>query len=234
MPVIDFNCDLGEGIGNDEAIMPFISSANIACGFHAGDHETIKETTVLCLKHNVAIGAHPSFPDKENFGRMNMDLPVAEIYLLVLQQVHSLSAIVKSLGQQLHHIKPHGTLYNMAAKNISIANAIVKAAKDFDEKIFLYGLSGSAIEKAAGINHIKFIGEAFADRTYQADGSLTPRTQAGSLIEDEEESIRQVFQIINNKAVTCVTGEIIPLKAETICIHGDGKHAVRFARALYN
>jgi UPF0271 protein len=233
MPAIDINCDLGEGIGNDEAIMPFISSANIACGFHAGNDEIMQETVALCIKYNLTIGAHPSFRDKENFGRMNMDLPVDEIYSLVLEQVQSLSAIVNSLGQKLHYIKPHGALYNMAAKDISIANAIAKAAKDFDEKILLYGLPGGAMEKAAAVNQIKFIGEAFADRTYQPDGSLTPRTQPGSLIEDEEESIRQVFQIINNKTVTCVTGEIIPLKAETICIHGDGKHIVKFARALF-
>jgi UPF0271 protein len=150
-----------------------------------------------------------------------------------MEQVQSLSAIAKTLGHQLHHIKPHGALYNMAVKDLTIANAIAKAAKDFDEKILLYGLPGSAMEKAAGINHIKFIGEAFADRTYQTDGSLTPRTQPGSLIEDEKESIRQVIQIINNKTVTCFTGEINPLIAETICIHGDGKHAVKFARALY-
>lgn len=233
MPVIDFNCDLGEGIGNDEDIMPFISSANIACGFHAGDIETMKKITALCIKHNVAIGAHPSFPDKENFGRRNMNLPEEEIYTLVLQQLQDLSAIVKSSGQQLHHIKPHGALYNMAGKDLSIANAIVNAAKDFNEKILLYGLPGSAIEKAAGMNEIKFIGEAFSDRTYQPDGSLTPRKIPGSLIENEEESIRQVFQIINNKTVSCITGEIIPLMAETICIHGDGKYAVKFAHALY-
>ena len=234
MRFIDFNCDLGEGMGNDEAIMPFISSANIACGFHAGDEDTMKQTVELCSKYNVAIGAHPSYPDKENFGRTNMNLPAEEIYSIVLQQVQSLSAIVKSSGKRLQHVKPHGALYNMAAKDSNIANAITNAIKDFDSTLLLFGLPNSEMEKTALGCGINFIGEAFADRTYQPDGSLTLRTLPNALIEEETKAIEQVMQIVKNKTVTCANGEIILLKADTICIHGDGKHAIQFAEALHS
>lgn len=233
MPFIDFNCDLGEGMGNDEAIMPYISSANIACGFHAGNESTMKKTIELCIKYNVATGAHPSYPDKENFGRTNMNLPAHEIYSIVSNQINALSAIANSFGKKLQHVKPHGALYNMAAKDIIIANAIANAVKDFDNSLLLYGLPNSQMEKAADENQIKFIGEAFADRTYQPDGTLTPRTQPNALIEDEAKAVAQVMQIIVDKKVTCVTGKVISLIADTICIHGDGKTAVQFAEALH-
>jgi 5-oxoprolinase (ATP-hydrolysing) subunit A len=233
MPFIDFNCDLGEGMGNDEAIMPYISSASIACGFHAGDETAMKKTIELCLKYKVAIGAHPSYPDKENFGRTNVNLPADEIYSIVSNQINSLSALANSFGKKLQHVKPHGALYNMAAKDITIANAISNAVKNFDNSLLLYGLPNSQMEKAADENQIKFIGEAFADRTYQPDGTLTPRTHPNALIEDEPKAIEQVMQIITDKTVTCVTGEVISLMADTICIHGDGKTAVQFAEALH-
>ena len=234
MPFIDFNCDLGEGTGNDEAIMPYISSASIACGYHAGDEDTMKRTVELCSKYNVAIGTHPSYPDKENFGRTNMNLPVEEIYSIVSEQIRLLFAIVKSSGKKLQHVKPHGALYNMAAKDRNIANAIAKAVKDFDSTLLVFGLPNSEMEKSATANGINFIGEAFADRTYQPEGTLTPRTLPNALIEEEAKAIEQVMQIVKNKTVTCVNGEIISLNADTICIHGDGKHAIQFAEALHS
>lgn len=234
MPFIDFNCDLGEGTGNDEAIMPYISSASIACGFHAGDEDTMQRTVGLCLKNNVSIGAHPSYPDKENFGRTDMSLTGDEIFSIVSQQIQLLSSIVKSFGKKLQHVKPHGALYNMAAKDITIANAIVKAINHFDDGLLFYGLPESEMEKAAEVAGIKFIGEVFADRTYQPDGTLTPRTLPNALIEEEAKAIEQVMQIVKNKTVTCVNGEMISLNADTICIHGDGKHAIQFAEALHS
>lgn len=233
MPVIDFNCDLGEGTGNDEAIMPFISSASIACGYHAGDEATMKATVALCKKYNVAIGAHPSFPDKENFGRTNMQLPADEIYDIVCRQIEQLIEIAYQQYKRLQHVKPHGALYNMAAKDMVIANAIAKAVKDCNESLLLFGLPGSKMEMAAKNYGLSFIGEAFADRTYQPGGSLTPRTAVNALIEDEAQSIAQVLQLVNDKTITAVNGDIINVNSQTICLHGDGKQAVQFAEALH-
>ena len=187
--LVDLNCDMGEGIGNDAAIMPFISSANIACGYHAGDEETMKQIVELCIKHNVAIGAHPSFDDKKTFGRTDMHLPASEIYNLVTKQIHLLDKIAKQQGASLHHVKPHGALYNMSAKDTELATTIASAIKDVDAKLILYGLSNSySIVKANELG-LKSANEVFADRTYQDDGSLTPRSQPNALIEDETKSI---------------------------------------------
>lgn len=233
MPFIDFNCDLGEGTGNDEAIMPFISSASIACGYHAGDEATMKATVALCAKYHVAIGAHPSFPDKENFGRTSMQLPADEIYHIVLLQVEMLKQIAYQQNKRLQHVKPHGALYNIAAKDLVIADAIAKAVKDCDESLLLFGLPNSQLETAANNHGLVFIGEAFADRTYQPDGSLTSRTAPNALIEDEAQSIAQVLQLVNDNTITAINGDIINIKAKTICLHGDGKQAVQFAEALH-
>jgi UPF0271 protein len=234
MPVIDFNCDLGEGIGNDALIMPYISSANIACGYHAGDADTMAQTVALCLQHNVAIGAHPSYADRKNFGRTNQNLAPEEIYRIVQEQIQTLVNIAKTFSARVQHVKPHGALYNRAAKDTVIATAIAKAVKNLDLNLFLLGLPASEIQYAAEKEGLRFVAEAFADRTYQPDGSLTPRTQPNALIEDEVVAINQVLQIVQNKTVTCIDGKIIPLQAATICIHGDGKQAIDLAKALYN
>lgn len=234
MATIDLNCDMGEGIGNEALLMPYISSANIACGYHAGNETEMKRVVELCIKHNVAIGAHPSLPDKENFGRTEMDLSSAQIHTIVTEQLHILNNIVKEYGKKLHHVKPHGALYNMAVKNIDIARTIAKAVKDFDESFIFYGLAGSVMIAAAKNEGLKTASEVFADRTYQPDGSLTPRSQPNALIENEVAAVLQVMQMIKNKIVTATNGEQIPIQAETVCIHGDGKHAVAFAKMLYN
>jgi len=163
---IDINCDMGEGTGNDEQLMPFTSSASIACGYHAGDVQTMYQTVDLCLKYNVAIGAHPSFADKENFGRSEMNLSPEEVYELVTVQVASLSKIVKAKGAMLHHVKPHGALYNMAAKDLSLAGVIAKAVKDIDPSLILYGLAGSYSITQAIKTGLKTGSEVFADRTF--------------------------------------------------------------------
>jgi 5-oxoprolinase (ATP-hydrolysing) subunit A len=234
MNSIDINCDMGEGIGNDAAIMPFISSANIACGFHAGNEETMQETIALCIKNNIAIGAHPSFYDRKNFGRTEMDLAANQIYDLMILQLRTIDKIARSNGQKLIHVKPHGALYNISAKEQEVAAAVARAVKDFDEELILFGLSGSFSIMQAKAFGLRTASEAFADRTYQEDGSLTPRSQANALMEDSDKVVAQVLQMIQEKTVTTLTGKKIPIGAETICIHGDGKHAVAFAKAIYD
>jgi 5-oxoprolinase (ATP-hydrolysing) subunit A len=230
----DINCDIGEGIGNDELIMPFISSANIACGYHAGDAATMWQTVEAVVKHKILIGAHPSFLDRKNFGRTEMDLDKEEIYDLVTQQLIILNEITSELDTKLHHVKPHGALYNMSARDALLANTIAKAVKDFDTSLILFGLSGShSISEAKAIG-LQTASEVFADRTYQDDGSLTPRSQPNALIEDTDKVVQQILQMIKEGKVTTVSGKIIPIVAETICIHGDGKQAVQFAKNIYN
>lgn len=228
----DLNCDLGEDIGNDEAIIPFVSSVNIACGFHAGDDITMTKTILLAKKFGVAIGAHPSFDDRENFGRLEMQLSVKEIYELVQKQIRILRSIAAKQDTVLQHIKPHGALYNMSAKNVTIAHAIALAVKDDDSGLVLFGLSGSHSIKEAQRLGLKTKSEVFADRTYLDDGNLTPRSQPNALITDARQAVAQALQMIHKKTVTTVSGKTIPVVAETICIHGDGPHAVEFAKAI--
>ncbi|HEY2720295.1 MAG TPA: 5-oxoprolinase subunit PxpA [Chitinophagaceae bacterium] len=213
--------------------MPYISSANIACGFHAGDEKIIEQTIDLALKNNVAIGAHPSFFDRENFGRTEMELPLDQIYDLVILQLRTIDGLAKKHDTKLHHVKPHGALYNMSAKNPEIAATIARAVKDFDEHLVLFGLSGShSIDEAARIG-LKMASEVFADRTYQDDGSLTSRTHPDALIGDIYLMVSQLLQMINEKNVTSLNQKRIPVIADTICIHGDGPHAIDFARQIY-
>ncbi len=231
--IIDVNCDMGEGSGNDGKIMPYISSANIACGCHAGNDDTMHATVRLTLLHGVAIGAHPGFNDPENFGRIEMHVSDAEIYQLIIVQLNALQSICAHQHTRLHHVKPHGALYNMAAKNTGMSRAIAQAVVDFDPSLLLYGLSGSLLLSEAGKIGLQTCAEVFADRTYQADGSLTPRSQANALITDLNVSVQQVLQMIKHGLVTPVSGVAIPVVAETICIHGDGSNAVTIAKTIW-
>jgi UPF0271 protein len=233
MLICDLNCDLGEGIGNDEAIMPFITSANVSCGFHAGNGDTIRQTIVLATKHNLFIGAHPSFHDRENFGRKEIDLSTDKLYAILLEQLIKIDLIAKEKGATLHHVKPHGALYNMAAKDVRIANTIALAIKDFSENLIVYGLSNSCLITEAKALDLKTANEVFADRTYQDDGSLTPRSEPNAFVEDEKQCIQQVLQMVKTHTVTTVSGKTIPIVADTICLHGDGKNAVRFAQKVF-
>ncbi len=210
------NCDLGEGIGNDAALMPYIDEANIACGFHAGDAFTMRETVALCIRHGVKMGAHPSYLDRENFGRKEIELSPEEIYLLVKKQIEILNQIVKTAGGTLNHVKPHGALYNTSAKNPDVAKAIAKAVKDIDPSLILFGLKGSLSIEVAQTMGLKTADEAFADRRYESDGSLTPRSQPGACFTEIQDVLDQVEKI----------------KADTWCIHGDGPYALEFAKAL--
>ncbi len=231
---IDINCDMGEGIGNENLLMPFISSANIACGFHAGDEEEMQRVVALCLQQEVAIGAHPSFPDRENFGRTTMNLPAGEIKQIIKEQLDILNKIVIAKGGKLHHVKPHGALYNMAGRDSVLARAIADAVIDFDSSLIYYGLAGSVMIDEAIKSGLQTANEVFADRTYQPDGLLTPRNQPGALINNIDNALKHVLQMINEKTVSAINGEIVPILADTICIHGDGSNAVEFAKAINN
>jgi UPF0271 protein len=233
MITCDLNCDMGEGIGNDRAIMPFITSANIACGYHAGDENTMHETVLLAKQAGVAIGAHPSFLDRENFGRTEIkDTQPQEVYELITAQIKVLHAITIACNAELHHVKPHGALYNMAAKDAQLAKAIAQAVYDFNKALILFGLSGSFLVSEAKAIGLKTANEVFADRTYQDDGTLTPRSKANALIEDIDQSLQQVIRMIKNGTVITTSGKEVPIVAETICLHGDGKHALDFANAI--
>lgn len=234
---IDVNCDMGESfgswkMGNDEAIMPFISSANIACGYHAGDATTMRQTAQLAIKYQVKIGAHPGFPDLQGFGRRSMQLSANEVYDCCVYQIGALLGTVSALGATLHHVKPHGALYNMAAQNKPYAAAIAKAVYDINPHLILYGLSGSFLISEAEKIGLKTASEVFADRTYQTDGSLTPRNEPHALIHSTEEALKQVETFIEKQQVYTVQGEWIRIKADTVCIHGDGVAAVDFAKAI--
>lgn len=229
----EVNCDMGEGTGNDELLMPYIQAANIACGYHAGNAAIMEQTIQLCLKYGVAVGAHPSFQDRENFGRTEMNLPVQELYELIIQQLIILKEVADHCGAKLHHVKPHGALYNLSARDALTANIIARAVMDFDSGLVLYGLSGSYSISEAKMLGLKTASEVFADRTYRDDGSLTPRSEPGAMIEKTTDAVKQAMQMLNRGTVTSLSGKEIPVLAETICIHGDGKHAVEFAKAIH-
>ncbi len=223
---------MGEGFDTDELIMPYISSANIACGVHAGDVQSIHRTIILAMNHHVAIGAHPSYPDREGFGRREMNLSPDDIFNVVKAQIETIDTIVKYLGASLHHIKPHGALYNRSAKDYSAASAIAKAVAAVNPNLILYGLSNSESEKAATDYKLKFYAEVFADRTYADNGLLTPRSEVNAMIESSKDSLNQILRIINEGILISTSGKAIPIKADTICIHGDGEYAVEFAKTI--
>ena len=229
---IDLNCDMGEGCGNDAALMDHISSTNIACGFHAGDAETMKRTVEIAIEKGVAIGAHPGYRDRENFGRTAMQLSAAEVVEIVTEQIAALSEIATAAGGRLDHVKPHGALYNQAARDSELAAAIAEAVIAFDRNLVLYGLSGGDSIREAASRGLRTASEVFADRTYQSDGSLTPRSEPNALINDAEQAVAQVLQMVNAGTVTATDGTTTPIVADTICIHGDGAHALEFAKTI--
>lgn len=233
MLTIDINCDVGEGFPHDAALMPYISSANIACGFHAGDKDTIKATIAHCITHGVAIGAHPGFDDKANFGRTEMQLSDCALYDLVAEQITLMQATCKEMGAILHHVKPHGALYNMAARNATMSYIIAGVVKEINPALLLYGLSNSHLITEAAAFGLQTASEVFADRTYTNQGMLTPRTAPNALLHSTEASLEQVLQMITQQKVQAIDGTLVPIKAETVCIHGDGAHALSFAAAIH-
>ena len=237
MPEIDINCDMGESygnyqIGNDNAIFPYITSSNIACGFHGGDPLHIEKTIEKALEHGVQVGAHPGYPDLSGFGRRRMHIVPEELRGIVKYQVAALKSLTESLGGKLSYVKPHGALYNTAADHEKDAGAIAKAVKEIDPAITLMGMAGSYVEKAAGAEGLSFVAEAFADRKYENHGRLRSRTLEGALITDPEEAAEQVVSIVLKKQVMSYDNQPVELHAESICIHGDNPQAVAILQAI--
>jgi UPF0271 protein len=234
---VDLNADVGESfgayhMGNDAEILRYVTSANIACGLHAGDPSVMKKTVQLALAQQVAIGAHPSLPDLVGFGRREMAVSPAEVYDLVIYQIGALWAFVQAEGGVLHHVKPHGALYNMAATNAALAEAIAEAMYKVKPDLILYGLAGSELNKAGEKLGLTIAQEVFADRTYQANGTLTPRRLPDALITDAVVAARQVIRMVKEGTVQTQQGTSIAIQADTVCIHGDGPHALLFARHI--
>jgi UPF0271 protein len=232
---IDINCDMGESygawkMGADAEVMPFISSANIACGFHGGDPATIRRTVALAVQHGVAIGAHPSLPDLQGFGRRAMKISPQDMYDLVVYQAGAVEGFARAAGSRLHHIKCHGALYNMAANDEALSQAMVRAAKDLG--IMLYVLSNSRNHEIARKAGIRVAGEVFADRGYADDGTLWPRDRPGAMIEEAAKAVQQALAMVEEGYVTSVSGKRVPVAADTLCLHGDQPGAAKFASLI--
>ncbi|WP_251862209.1 5-oxoprolinase subunit PxpA [Clostridium sp. Marseille-Q2269] len=236
---VDLNCDMGESfgiykLGYDEEILDYITSANIACGFHAGDPSVMNKTVKMALEKNVSIGAHVGFMDLIGFGRRNMDMSPREVYEIVLYQIGALYGFVKAEGGTINHVKPHGALYNMAAKDKKLAEAIAKAIYKTDENLTIFGLSGSELITAGEKIGLKTANEVFLDRTYTKEGTLTPRKEENALITNESEAIKRVIRMIKEGKVTSTIGKDVAIRADTVCIHGDGEKSLNFAKKIKN
>ena len=234
---IDLNCYLGEAFGNysfggDKDIIPLITSANIACGFHAGDENVMNETIQLAKENNVGIGAHPGLPDLQGFGRRKMDIKPKEIYNLVVYQLGALNGFCKIHGTRINHVKPHGALYNMGAKNKEIAQAIAQAVYDFDKSLVLVGLSNTLLISEAEALGLRTASEVFADRRYEDDGQLVSRQESDATITNTDEALQQVLKMVTENKVVSKNGKEIDLQADTICVHGDGAHALDFVTQI--
>ena len=231
-PVVDLNSDLGEGAGHDNEILDLVSSANIACGFHAGDPASIFATIQAALERGVAIGAHPSFPDRENFGRTEMAMPPAEVYASVAYQVGAFDALAFAAGGRMNHVKAHGALYNMAARDRALANVIAKAVFSLFPRRILFVPPESELDHAATELGLQTASEVFADRNYLADGSLVPRTRPDAFVHDPIEAAERIIRILVEGKVRAVDGTDVAVSATTVCVHGDNPQAVAFVRKL--
>jgi UPF0271 protein len=232
MTAIDLNCDLGEGAGHDAELMPLITSANIACGGHAGDAATMRETIGLAASHGVAIGAHPGFEDRKNFGRSELMLASGEVFILVTRQVRALAGAARAAGQRIGHVKPHGGLYNLAARERRVADEIAQAVWDADPQLILVGLAGSELLAAGRARGLAVASEAFADRAYAPGGSLVPRSQPGAVIAEASAAAAQGLRLAREGRVRAANGADVAVRADTLCLHGDGAEAVASARRL--
>ena len=230
---LDLNCDMGESYGswstgNDAVLLDYVTSANIACGFHAGDPATMHKTVQLAIEKGVAVGAHPSLPDLQGFGRRAMNISPDEAYDLIVYQVGALAGFARALGGKLSHVKPHGALYNMAVTDKNLAQAIAEGVKDIDPTLVLFGLASSELVRAGEDAGLTVANEVFADRTYQANGSLTPRSQPNAMIRDVDASIEHVRRMVEDGKVRSLQGTEVPVRADTLCIHGDEPTALDF------
>ena len=232
MRSIDLNADVGEGCGQDGALMPLISSANIACGIHAGDDDSMREAVALALEYGVAIGAHPSFPDREHFGRREMRLNTRELRECIVAQIESLASVAAAAGTRLRHVKPHGALYNMAVRDEELTEAVVTAIRSVDPALMLFGLAGSSLVTVAARLGMPFVSEAFADRAYRSDGSLLPRDQPGSVLQNATDVAGRAVAMVQDGGVVAVDGSRVSIAADTICVHGDTPGAAALARRI--
>jgi len=229
---VDLNADLGEGAGHDEKILELVSSASIACGFHAGDPISILASIRAAQERGVAIGAHPSFADRENFGRIEVVLPAGEVFTNVAYQLGAFQALATAAGARVNHVKAHGALYNMAVRDEKLAEAIAHAVLTIDSSLLLFAPGASALEHAAQSAKLRVVREVFADRNYLSDGTLVPRTRPDALLHNPEEAAVRVLRMLREGVVRSVDGTDVEVCAETICLHGDNPEAVEFARAL--
>lgn len=234
---VDLNADLGEGFGTyqcgmDEEVICYISSANIACGFHASDPSVMKRTVCMAKENHVAIGAHPGYPDLLGFGRRNMAVSPADLKNMVQYQIGAISAMCSAMQVPLKHVKPHGAMYNMAAKDEKLAIAIAEGIVEVNPELILLGLSGSLLVSVADRIGLKTASEVFADRAYQSDGSLVPRSREGAVIQNEEIAVRRTIRMVKESVVTSIDGKDVPIKADSICLHGDGEKAIVFAKRI--
>jgi 5-oxoprolinase (ATP-hydrolysing) subunit A len=230
--VVDINSDLGEGAGFDNELLELVTSASFACGFHAGDPASILRSIRDAKEKNVSIGAHPSFLDRENFGRAELTLQPAEVFAQVVYQLGAFSALASAAETRMNHVKPHGALYNMAARDDELAEVIVRAILIVDPYLMLFAPPNSALERAGERTEIRIVREAFADRNYLADGSLVPRARPDALLSDPGEAARRVLRMLREGKVQSVDGHEVDMRAETICVHGDTPGAVEFVREL--
>jgi 5-oxoprolinase (ATP-hydrolysing) subunit A len=234
---VDLNCDMGESfgayrIGADEAVFPYITSANVACGFHGGDPTVMRTTLASARDRGVAVGAHPGFPDLIGFGRRNIDATTDEIYDLVVYQIGALLGFANAAKMQLQHVKPHGALYNMAVGKPELAAAIARAVRDVDRGLVLFGLPGSHLISEGEAAGLSTASEAFADRNYMSDGTLVSRRRSDAHVSDAAEAVSRAIRMVRDGTVTPVDGPPISMRVDTICIHGDGPHAAQFAQQL--
>ena len=237
MKKIDMNSDLGESfgaykIGCDDKVIPLISSANVACGWHAGDSSVMAKTVRLAAEAGIAVGAHPGYPDLVGFGRRNMNVSPADMKTYIMYQVGALNAFCKAEGIEMQHVKPHGAMYNMAAKDAKLADAICDGIAKVDDGLILMGLSGSEMQRSAEKYGLRFASEVFADRAYEEDGSLVARTKEGAMITDENIAIERVVSMVKYGKVTAITGKEIAVEPDSICVHGDGEKAVAFVKKI--
>lgn len=231
-PVIDLNSDLGEGAGHDNEVLDLVSSANIACGFHAGDPASIFATIQAALERGVALGAHPSFPDRENFGRTEMTMPLAEVYASVAYQIGGFQALARAAGGRMNHVKAHGALYNMAARDRALAEVIANAVFALDPKLILFAPPECELDYAATELGLQTVSEVFADRNYLADGSLVPRSRPDAFVQDPFEAAERIIRMLTEGKVSAVDGTDVAITASTVCVHGDNPEAVAFVRKL--
>ena len=234
---ININCDLGESsklhsTKNDPLLLEIVNSANIACGYHAGDKQTMEKTIEISKKNNVSIGAHPSFNDPENFGRKRLDLPTNEIKKLVIDQINILSKIADNKGTKVTHVKPHGALNNMACENYDLAKVISEAIIQVNKELIFLVPTGSQMEKAGKKLGIKIAAEIFADRNYEDDGNLVSRKKNNAMITDPEIARKHVIKMVENQALNCYSGKQIPCEIDSVCVHGDGESALNTAKKI--